>query len=510
MRRILFICAVLAAWPAYPDLQNFEIGGSIAIRGRWFHNSFNPNREVRIPRFFTIGRPLGPQGANSAYAWDNHAIDRKFVEMDTRIHVRADFTTFTAALVEIESYDVWGEDFRSNWQLGSDSRSVSVNDVEILQAYVEADEIYGAPIRLRVGRQRLRFDDGWLVSDKGNAIRGLSFDGARLTWSLDPWLFDAFWTRIGNSGPVESDGNTGFAGVRAEYSGFDSTDVSAYWYWLRDARSQNDTNFAGPLEMLEDVFGLDNYDPSNLHTMGIFVRGDIASWDYALHAAYQFGEADAVGASFRPFLYGDNSAQFDAFAGDIELGYTFDASWSPRLYVGGAYIGGEDNRDLSFQDWMDPLDTPEASVSFVRLFSENAYTNLFDNEKSLSNFWQVRAGIVLEPVETISISLEAAHYEVLDPFDMPWSFRAARFEIPIAPSLSFLTKEASNELGDAVTLRVTYAYSDNVTVSAGWEHLFSGEALGQGAFVRYNGSENIGGKDSDDADYFFLLAALSF
>ena len=48
------------------------------------------------------------------------------------------------AFIEIDSYDIWGEDFRSNYVTGVDARAASGDDVEMYQAYIEAEEMSGA------------------------------------------------------------------------------------------------------------------------------------------------------------------------------------------------------------------------------------------------------------------------------------------------------------------------------------------------------------------------------
>ncbi len=99
----------------------------------------------------------------SAFSWDEDSNDLSFVEQRTRLNVKADFTNEVSAFIELDSYDIWGEDFRSNYITGADGRAVSNDDVEMYQAYIEANEMFGMPIRMRVGRQELSFGSEWLV-----------------------------------------------------------------------------------------------------------------------------------------------------------------------------------------------------------------------------------------------------------------------------------------------------------------------------------------------------------
>jgi hypothetical protein len=282
---------------------------------------------------------------------------------------------------------------------------------------------------------------------------------------------------------------------------------------VRDPRSLNDTAFAAPIEWLEDVFGLDDYDPTYLHTFGIRLFGDTAGFDYDLHAAYQMGNADAVGAGFVSNLYGDNDADYDTWAGDIEVGYSFDVPWSPRVYVGGAYYGGEDNRDLSFWDWLNPFYRPEASVSFNRLFSAYWYTASFDilgGASAFSNFSQIRAGVTANPTESISTGLSVAQFWVNETFESPVSINLGEFIIPVAPNLSFWTEESDDDIGVVTHVWVKYAYTEDLWIKIGWEHMFTGDAMKDGNFQLLNGLDFTGGIDNEDADYLYFDTQLKF
>src|SRR5690606_28795569 len=121
--------------------------------------------------------------------------------------------------------------------------------------------------------------------------------------------------------------------------------------------------------------------------------GTLGAFDFEAEAAYQFGDAGQVGFLFRPFTYGDDDAEFDGLWGaNLELGYTFNMAYSPRVFIGGAYLDGEDNRDLTFWEWLNPFDWHDASVSFNRLFSNWEYSEFLENS-DLSNVWVARAGV---------------------------------------------------------------------------------------------------------------------
>lgn len=519
VRITTMVTALVFAAAAQAELQNVDVGGEVRIRVRHWNNVYvgTPGgpRQIRIPNFYVPRRPIGPFGVQSRYDWDDKLNDADFVEQRTRLNARADFTNNVAAFIEFESYDFWGTDFRSNYITGADGPGVTTNDVEVYQAYIEAAEMFGMPLRLRIGRQEMQLGKGWLVDDITTAIIGRSFDALRLTYDNDVIEVDAFVSMLAEGGSfAEDDDDITFAGVYGTYKGFDALQASLYWLWIRDPRRLNDTNFIAPLEWIEDAIGLDDYNATNMHTVGMRLFGGAASFDYDLELAYQFGEADAVGFGFVPVggIYGDDGAEFDAWAGDFELGYTADVlPWSPRFFLGGAYFEGEDNRDLSFVEWANPFYRSDASVSFNRLFPGNPYSLVLEIGQDMSNFWMARAGLTAHPTDSVTVGLKAAYFETLEPFDLPVTIGGiGGLRVPVAPALSFWTAEADDEIGTSTHVWLKYDYTENLFFRIGWEHLFTGEGLEQGSFLHRYGLEFSGGTDDDDADYLYFDTGIRF
>lgn len=526
---VLTAALVLAAVPAMAELQNVQVGGEIRIRANYYSNyTFDTEggptlpatlsgSQVIWPSFFLPRRPIGTgafngTGITSAFAWsDRDSNDLQFIEQRTKLNVKADFTNEVSAFIELDSYDIWGEDFRSNYVTGVDGRAVSTDDVEVYQAYIEANEMFGLPLRARIGRQELSFGSEWLVgvNDTAAFFPGMSFDAFRLTYATDVFSVDAWASTLAESGISEQDGDVWFYGVYGSYLGLENITIDAYWMWIRDARSLNDTNFIAPIEWLEDIFSLDDYDVTNLHTVGLRGAGTIGAFDFEAEAAYQFGDADQVGFLFKPFLYGAEDEDFSAWGANLELGYTFDIAWTPRVYLGGAYFDGEDDRDISFGEFINPFDRPEASVSFNRLFSNWEYSEFIENT-DLSNAYVIRGGVSANPTESIEVLLAVSYFQTLEEFDSPRYFTVGGFKIPVAPALSFWTQENDDELGTEVGLYVTYNYSEDLSFEVGWAHLFVGEGLEDGQFSNGNGLLFNGGTGDDDSDYVYFETKLCF
>ncbi|MCP4641011.1 MAG: alginate export family protein, partial [bacterium] len=208
MRRMVCVALiVLVAGSAYAELQNVQVGGQIRIRGRYWRNGWNGPRETRIPNSFLPGRPIGFLGASSVYDWDDDGHNRTIVEQRTSLYVSADFTEDVCAFIELQDYAVWGEDFRSNYVTGADSRANSADDVEVQQAYIQVEQLLGQPLRLRIGRQDLKFGKGWLIGNQISPTLGLSYDAIRLTYDCDVLSVDAVWAKLAERSPAEEDGD---------------------------------------------------------------------------------------------------------------------------------------------------------------------------------------------------------------------------------------------------------------------------------------------------------------
>ena len=109
---------------AQAELQNVTVDGAIRIRGNYY------------------------DGDKSATLGDKQS----FVEHRTRLGVKADFTDDVSARIEFDSYQDWGgSTFRSDYVTGIDGYAGDA--VNLYQAYINVDKLWGSPLSLRVGRR---------------------------------------------------------------------------------------------------------------------------------------------------------------------------------------------------------------------------------------------------------------------------------------------------------------------------------------------------------------------
>jgi len=518
---------------ALADLQNVDIGGEIRIRGRYFGNGVTTGigRELRFPTATVPERALGLFGLTSVYDADNRGSDRTFVEQRTTLNITADFTDQVTAFIEFESWGLWGEtnalgnEFRSNYITGVDSRAWTGDDVEVFQAYIEAKEMFGYPVSLRVGRQELIFGESWLVGSRVSPTLGISYDGVRATYAHEDFTVDAWWTKLAERFTAFGDDDIDFYGVWGAYKGIDNLTIELYYLLLHDGTDIRLTNRGLFWEWVEGVVGLDDYDSTYLQTLGLHLDGKAGNFDYDLQLAYQWGRAmpylfnPTTGVftlyTQTPFtFYADNRANYDAWGADFEVGYTFaDTKMKPRVYVGGAYFSGDDNRDISFWDWLNPFDKPETSLAFNRIFSGVWYSaniDILGGASAMTNFHQVRAGATAQITDAVTLGLNLAYFGINDPFHWPAGFRLGGYHVPYAPTLSFWTEEAADDIGYMAHAWLLYKYSKDWWVRIGWERLFTGDGVRDGSFVLKNGHELLAGTDDDDMDYIYFDTQIKF
>lgn len=520
---LLLVVLALLSISAYAELQNVEVGGSLFIRGNYITNTFTtfangqPSAATRWSSTYLQGRAVGgPFGPNvvSIFDWDNAGSDVSFVEQRTRLHVNADFTQHVSAFMEIDSYDIWGEDFRSqNYLTGADARANSSNDVEFFQSYIQADQLFGQPIRLRIGRQELALGSQWLVGPRDFAFfkTGLSFDAVRVTYTHDMFSVDAFAAKLLDTMRSFGKGDIDFYGLYGSWTSIPDITIDAYYFLLRDDTPISEDVAGGPVrDYLEHLARLDDYGSTLLSTLG--ARFVAKKWGFDLDAegAYQFGPAPHAGKTFVAFNYGDDRANYNTFGIRIDAGYTVDINdkYKPHVFAGFRYYNGEDNRDVSFLDSLNPLRRPHSSLSFNRLFSNEINSGFMDLNNDLSNAWILRGGVEGPIIGRLGGRACLSYFQAVDPFFAPVVYNVFGLRIPSI--FSWNTKPNDSDMGWETDLFLEYHYSQDLTFEAGWAHLFPGNGLQQGSYSRWNGFLFTGGSAKNDADYLYLGSKLDF
>ena len=441
--RTLIAVALVAVFcgGVYAELQNVEVGGKLRIRGNYYD-------------FDSLG-------------------EDSFIEQRTLLNVKADFTQDVSAFIELDSYDVWGEDFRSWYLCGNDFRAVSDDDVEIYQAYIEARNMWGTPLSMRVGRQEILLGSQFLVgnNDASSLFYGISFDALRLTFGDDTYSIDAIAAKLAENYGDFGEDDVDFYTVYGSYKGVEDMVFDAYWMFVLDNEGA-----IGDLADADDI---------NQHTVGLRAAGTVGAFDFEAEGAYQFGTVyDVANPWFRLFnRHAD--VEFDEFAVNAVAGYTFDMSWQPRVFAKFAYLGGGDPDDSCWSN--------DRTMPFDRLFSNVEYSEFLDNytgdNGALSNVFVYSLGVQAQPSECVALKLVGSYLRADED--------AGRCD------------DNSRELGWEVGVYGDYNYSEDLVFRAGYAHFFGDEGL-ETPPVRWSGLTSWDADKDDNYHYAFVETEISF
>ncbi|MBI1319116.1 MAG: hypothetical protein GC168_09230 [Candidatus Hydrogenedens sp.] len=601
--KTLVIAAAIAGMgaSAHAELQNVEVGGSIRIRANYysFDNAYQ-------------GRVAGYDGIRfSPFMTNDERDDAGNIEQRTTLSVKADFTDQVSLYTEVDAHNSWGDNFRSDYFNGLDFDNGT--GVNLYQAYIQADEMWGTPLRLRVGRQELSFGSEWLVgvNNASSGFAGLSFDALRLDYITDEFNVAAFLSMIANNAGTNSydldrsydwgknlpffgraltdfndrnvaegflSNDTVFAGVYGSYTGLEDIVIDAYYFGLWDQNNGNVINgfnalpaqfgypglanplgaiFGAPGTLFEvvnpgflrnsPVGGLTPYnfaDATTIHTIGLRGAGTWNALDFEAEVAYQFGEIDLVnrrtvlstwtgilrpGVWFSNAFAGpsffnndlDSTIDYQSFAANAALGYTFDSAWTPRVGLAAAYFGGADSsnhdtRGLFGSGLLNRLYNFDSvdEMSFNRLFSNYEYSEFLENT-DLSNALVLSANLGVAPTESVALSAYVTYFMSNEEPNYGWWWNT--------------WNDTDAELGWEVGLSAEYSYSEDLVFRAGWAMFLAGEGINYksdrkwpflwrnplldrpGNLSANNGTTALGfGDDGDTYHYVYAETELSF
>jgi hypothetical protein len=470
---VLAVMMIGVGVPAFADLQNVEVGGSIRIRGN----------------YYSVATP-----SDLGFDSDNEA-SNSYVEQRTTVNVKADFTDDVTAFIELDALNNWGDDFREDYVSGqalsnsdddnnysrtpSSSSNGNFTNVNLYQAYIETRETGGYPVTLRIGRQELIFGSEWLLgnNDTAGAFTGLSFDGITARYDADSWHATAIFAKLAENSPAEEDADADLYGIYATYTGIEDMEIDAYWLYVRAAGLGND----GLGRDVDGFWPTNMVDTLELHTIGARVAGTRGQFDFEVEAAYQTGEvSEGAGASGLVSRGGGGfvpSIDYSAIGANAEVGYTFDTNYQPRVFLGAAYFQGGDNE---FTD-----SSPDRG--FNRLFSDWEYSEFLGNT-DLSNLLILRGGASAQVTEKIDVSGVVTWFQADEE----------------------TAGDSDDDIGIEVGLYANYQYSEDLYFEVGYAHFFSGDGIEDGNYIAGNGGSLVGGGDDEDGDYIYIETGISF
>lgn len=376
-----------------------------------------------------------------------------------------------------------GEIMDSRHELNDEGSVIAtsmVNALEPLQAAVSVSLPGllqdGSTSTLRAGRFTMDVGRRRFVSRSGNRNTITSYAGVDWQWrgedgrNARAFLVDPM--RILPTSPAElldneielDHGNrdTHFAGLFYEFQPLPSRDrVELFWYGLDQGDRPN--NDALPRDI--DSFGARFFRPS--------AKG---MWSYEVETLWQTGKSSATAAGVtRRDL--DHSALFYHW----EVGYAFDAGWSPVLLLQFDSASGDE----------DPFD--DRNEGFDTLFGERRFDFV------PQGIWAAFARGNLKTPGLRLTSTPKPRWQTMLSY-RNYELEAAR-DVWSGVGLRDLTGQAGRSIGRQLEGSVTWAaIKDRMSVEAGFAHIWAGSFFREVSGARFRG----------DPTYFYLTLTTNF
>lgn len=376
-----------------------------------------------------------------------------------------------------------GGEFLDARALGADTGSgvnnTMVDMTDFIQGYVawaKQNIAYsGIGMEVVAGRQTLNLGSRRLVARNvfRNTINSFTGGKIRLT-DYSHWQFTGFVTmpvlRTPTSGTDilndvqqfdEEDTNTLFSGGFLElYNLIGTTNAEIYVYHLAESDSANNATRN-----------------RRYFTPGarVFSKPTKAKFDFQLEAIGQIGTVRATTNATD-----GKDLSHRAWYQHVDVGYTFDLPWAPRLGLEYDYASGDndptDNTDQRF-------DTLYGARRFeygpTGIYGAFARTNLNTPGYRIN----------LAPRDDVQLTLSHRAYWLASAKDS-WG----------STGLQDKTGNSGDYLGQQLELTVRYDFNSSLGVETGWTHLFKGD------FAKHAPSAPAG----QDVDYFYVQSLLRF
>ena len=405
---------------AYAEVQNVKVSGDIIASG------------VAREHFNLTNSTVG----------DKSVLKQNFLMSQVRVRIDADLTDNVIATVRLINERIW------NGQ--NDTAASGSGDISLDLAYVTLKEFLYSPLSLTIGRQNIRFGNGFII---GNAkVLGTStsiptdlterkaFDAIRATLNYDPLVIDLVYAQVKQTNSVDRN-TVSLTGVNASYALTKKTNVSAY-YWLK--KNNNNAIATSRTDQLSTIGALISTSP---------IENLVAS----LEAAYQFGRnTETAGQKVH-----------NAWALQAMADYTFaKVKTTPKIGASYTYLSGTKGAgsDKSNDGW-DPM------------FYDQKLNNIVYTLLPFSNMNAFNVQASMKPVEDVTVAVVAGYYDVAQK-------NAATFTVPNTydgGATYYGTGTGAytgkRHLGNALDATVTYDYTEDVQFGLTGGIFLPGKAL---------------------------------
>ncbi|MEE9543003.1 MAG: alginate export family protein, partial [Thermodesulfobacteriota bacterium] len=233
-----FAVALIAVW-VVPSTA-VELSGQLKIKGEW--------------------------DKNNDFLDGNAAATGSATQQRTRLTATASPTDSTTVKLTIQDTREWG----STGQL---TDVTGGNKIDMHEAYIQEDNLFGSDVSIRGGRQVLSYDDQRLVGGFEWSMNARSFDAIKVMYGSDEFDVDAFAAKITEGGTAAGD-ESDFYGVHATIKTIPNNSLSVYALILKTQGHVAADTTTG----LQTVY-----------TFGARLKGEASGVDYTVEIPFQTG-----------------------------------------------------------------------------------------------------------------------------------------------------------------------------------------------------------------------------
>ncbi len=414
-----------------------------------------------------------------------------------RLTTNAAVTSDTNVKITLQDSRMWGISDPAG-RGGPALSDAGTNTLDLHEAYVKVDNIFGQPVSLKIGRQELVYGDQRLIGAFGWNNNGRSFDAIKANFSNSAVSIDAFASKINDATAAlgtncftgcGGDADQDFYGINAAIKAIPNNTVEAYVYYWRDSNSATafgQTVAGGQIGANTFAATENPIKASNLYTYGVRAKGHYKAVDYGLELPLQSGNIDttttATGLS--------NNYNIKSFAFTANAGYTLPTSM--KIRIGAEYDTSQGDNDGGADTDIE---------TFFNLFPTNhGHYGLMDQQG-----WR--------NVDAFSFNVKADVTSKLKLYLAFWSFKlneekdawygAANWNNTPGGARMTSSTNTESDVGSELDFVATYKYNSALTAQLGLARFFTGKLLDQAGRVNATGT-------TDDMDWAYLQLTANF
>lgn len=383
------------------------------------------------------------------------------------------------------------EDARRNHsQFTREFDTRDVNYAEPIQAFLELyfketplgkDDLGNErPISIKAGRQAFEYLDRRLVARNEWRNTTNNFQGVRATigqqkndWQVDLLALKPVQRLTNELDTV--DHAQDFYGVIADWRGWSQyVTLQPYYFGLKQDGNKVKYDANGKAAVASAKIDRD------IHTAGIRAYGVVGKtgWDYDASYTKQWGKQDrrANNGSFIAEL------DHDAYAYNLEAGYTFNHAWKPRLSASYGFASGDKNQTDTGNERFERL------FGFARPWSNNDYIQM-------ENIIAPKVRAEFEPqvswLPGLKVDTGYSWYR-LDSARDRWN----------GAGLRDASGRSGKDVGEEVDVRVRFPINKYVGANIGYAHFWAGD------FTKTT-SQLVDAQRRKDSDFLYLEISVS-